>query len=146
MNSLIQNIKRPDVSSLSDDQLFEIIKTYCKDSFDKKTERIKMIEKIFSIWSNCDLLDKSNQSIDCLICYEPLTQGDNMTVKCGHQFHSTCISKFVLVNISEKAIQGYLGKDGASVSLDFSCPQCNTPISTHSFAKSDIILEQEEQN
>ena len=136
-------IRRPDISSYSNEHLFQIICNYDKGwtITNVNPTRIQMVEKIFSLWAEHELLDIDFKPISCLICDDALVQGNHMTFECGHQFHCSCIIKFILVKTSEKSIRDYSNDKINTLKLDFNCPQCNTNISTHLIDKSCFVLD-----
>jgi hypothetical protein len=138
MNTIKQNT-RPNLHKLSEKELIEIIKT--NDNSWKKLEepdkitRTELVDKIFQLWSDCELIDNLGKSIECLICCDPLTNGNNLTFECGHKFHSLCVCKHLLV-FSTDSYQNYLDdKEKQSVKIDYCCPQCKKSIDFVEFNK-----------
>ena len=139
MNIIKQNT-RPNLHKLSEKELIEIIKN--NDNDFKKTEdyekitRTKLVDKIFELWSESELYDYVNNPIECLICCDSLTNGNNLTFECGHKFHSLCVVKHLLV-FSTDSYQNYLSnKEVSSVKIEYCCPQCKKSIDFVQFDKS----------
>jgi hypothetical protein len=98
-----------------------------------------MIKKIFELWSEQEILDQTNLPIMCTICYENITNGDNMTYPCGHQTHSTCAMRGILVRSADMFASGLNNKEKQQIDLDCLCVQCNIQIVSHVVDKQNII-------
>jgi len=130
---------RPNVHKLTKQELLEII-IYWDDSwYQNYHTRSDMVDKVFQLWSECELIDIDNHPIECFICWDKLTNGNNMTFGCGHKFHSTCIVKNVLIHSTDSYIN-YIGDDEKkSVKIDYNCPQCKKLIEFIEFNKNIIV-------
>jgi len=102
-----------------------------------------MIKRIFEIWAEQEILDKSNNPIICSICEDTLTNGDNMTYPCGHQLHSTCMSRYIIINCVEKFSSEINNKEKQQIEFDYKCPNCNVAFGSYTFQKQDIIKSDE---
>ena len=47
---------------------------------------------------NVNSINTNNNENECLICWDALTNGNNMTFECGHKFHSKCIFRWMTDN------------------------------------------------
>ncbi len=143
----LENNRRPDPSNLTDEDLYNVINHYDKDwlTNNPNHERYQVIEHIFYLWSNHNLLDKYHEPIDCLICYDKLSQGNNLSFECGHQFHSDCIIKFIIIKTSEKSIRDFADDKISDIKLNFNCPQCCNLICSHEINKSKFVNQYENE-
>ena len=134
----IKGLSRPNLSEFTDEELYKIISDNSKSIESIKSLKIfeqysreEMVRIIFSMWSAYELVDID----ECKICWDNLTNGNNMTFECGHKFHSTCIIKSLLFH-STSVYSDYLDdKEKDSVSIDFNCPQCKKHIDSVKFTK-----------
>ena len=138
MNIIKQNT-RPNLHKLSEKELINVIKNNY-NSWEKienleNMPRTKLVDKIFELWSDDELNDHSNKPIECLICSDPLTNGNNLTFECGHKFHSGCVIKHILV-FSIDSYQNYLNdNEKNSIKIEYCCPQCKKSIDYVEFNK-----------
>ena len=99
----IEQFTRPNLHKLTEKELTNIIIAYNYTALDeyntqkKIPSRTELVDKIFELWSNHELKDHFDKPIECLICCDPLTNGNNLTFECGHKFHSGCVIKHLLV-------------------------------------------------
>lgn len=138
MNPIKQNT-RPNLHKLSEKDMINIIlNSNCvwdKLSSPEKITRTELVNKIFELWSNYELIDYLDKPIECLICCESLTNGNNLTFECGHKFHSGCIVKHLLV-FSTDSYQNYLDDpEKKSIKIEYCCPQCKKSIDSLEFNK-----------
>ena len=131
--------ERPNLSEVIDSALIQILLTHDYEWINPERTRVEMIKKIFEIWAEQEILDHTNNPITCTICYDTLTNGDNLTYPCGHQTHSTCAMKGILVRCAEKFASGLNNKEKQQIDLDCLCVQCNIQIVSYSVDKQDII-------
>lgn len=131
----IKNITRPNLYLLSEKHLLEIINKYDDLWYNKSQSRNDMIEKIFNLWSKYNIIDDNGFEIECLICWEKLTNGDNMTFTCGHKFHSKCIIKSILISSIDCSINFIKDNEKKEINVDYNCPQCKNNIETVNFNK-----------
>ena len=131
--------ERPDLSGVSDSELMQILIAHDSEWININRLHDDMIKRIFKIWAEQEILDHTNNPITCTICYDTLTNGDNMTYPCGHQFHSTCAMRGILIRCAEKFTSGLNNKDSPQIELDCLCAQCNVKIDSYSVNKQDII-------
>ena len=134
--------ERPDLSIASDGDLEQILLEHDSEWFTPEKTRAENIKRIFEIWAEQEILDQTNNPITCTICYENITNGDNMTLPCGHQTHSTCMLKGVLIRCADIFASGLKDKDIPQIELNYTCTQCNVKIDSYSidkqvFTKSD---------
>ena len=130
---------RPNLSQYSDLELLDIINEY-EPEFESNTEyfREHLIAKIFSLWSSYVLEDNNSQPIECLICWDNLTNGNNMSFECGHKFHSSCIVKNLLIFSTDTYITKMGDKEIENFNIEFLCPQCKKSIDSIEFTKDNI--------
>ena len=129
---------RPNVHKLSEKQLLDIIMQWDGYWYNGKHTRADMVDKVFQLWSDREISnDITQEPITCLICWDNLTNGNNMSFPCGHKFHSTCIVKSVLVHSTNTYINYLDDNEKQSVSIDFNCPQCKQLIDCVGFSKSN---------
>ena len=134
--SCIKYNTRPNVHKLTEQELITIIMEYDSDWILLNKTRNQQVNKIFELWSEQPLTDYANNPIECLICLDTLTSGNNMTFECGHKFHSNCICKSILVRSGDKYAQELEDKEKDKIQLDFNCPQCNISIDKYIINKS----------
>jgi hypothetical protein len=137
----IEQSTRPNLHKLTEDKLESIIISYnytALDEFDKykkKPSRAELVDKIFELWSSHELKDHLDNPIECLICYDPLTNGNNLTFECGHKFHSGCVIKHLLVH-STDSYKNYLDDtEKTNIKIEYCCPQCKKIIDFVQFNK-----------
>ena len=143
MDIIRQNI-RPELDKLSDQELVNIIvqndndwyklKNSTNPTNSTKIKRIELVDKIFELWAGYELVDSSEKSkpIECLICCDILTNGNNLTFECGHKFHSICVIKHVMHH-SIDIYQNYINDTELTLTqtnIDYSCPQCKKIINS----------------
>jgi len=95
---MIDDIRLPDTLSYSNEELNNIIKKEIAEW--ENAERKVCLEKIKELWNNKELKDKKNNLIECLICCEGLTNNNNLTLECGHKFHSLCLIQSIIIKDS----------------------------------------------
>lgn len=135
--SIITQNTRPNLQKLTNNELIDIINN--SEDIDienlKKMPRITLIDNIYRLWSNNEINDHFNKPIECLICYDLLKNGDNMTFVCGHKFHSSCVIKHLLI-FSTDSYHNYLNDDNIqSIKIEYCCPQCRYSIEHLEFNK-----------
>lgn len=141
--NLITNTTRPNLHKLSVDELVQIIKNAepnwsyenFYNSINNSNLRSKLVDKIFELWSEHELSDHQTNPIECLICTDRLTNGNNLTFTCGHKFHSTCVVKHLLVFSTDSYINYTNDNEINSIKIEYSCPQCKLPIDFVEFEK-----------
>ena len=124
----IKQLTRPNLHKITETTLLEIINYYDKNWFkdnNNNATRDDMVAKVFDLWSNYELVDTNSKPIECLICWDVLTNGNNMTFECGHKFHSSCVVKSLLIHSTDT----YINKMADKVikdkfKVEYSCPQC----------------------
>ena len=128
---------RPNVYKLSEQELLEIIiKLEPRwDNIEQIHTRTDMVDKIFQLWADHELTNHDNIPITCLICWDKLTNGNNLTFECGHKFHSTCIVKNVLIFSTDTYINYINDNEKKTSKIDFTCPQCKKSIDFVEFNK-----------
>lgn len=129
---------RPDLSVATDGELEQILLEHDADWFTPEKTRNENINRIFELWAEQEIQDQLNNPINCTICYENLSNGNNMTFPCGHQFHSLCVIRAVSIRCSEKCITKLNDKDAPNIELDYFCAQCNVKMDSYSIDKSTI--------
>jgi hypothetical protein len=134
----IEKSIRPDLTIYSDGELAQIVLEYDSEWYTPERTRIEMIHKIFDLWANFELTDNQSNTIGCIICGDNLTNGDNITLYCGHKFHSSCVIQSLLVRCANLLINGLNNKDIATIVLNSQCPECNSITNSYQFNKSDI--------
>jgi len=142
-NKYFTNITRPNLHNLTEKQLLEIISqreqfwihSFGQNHNQSQPSRNNMVDKIFSLWSQENLSDTNGDSIGCLICWDPLTNGNNLTLECGHKFHSMCLIKSVMISSVDKYIEFSNDSDKSKVDIQYNCPQCKNLIETCSYEK-----------
>ena len=138
MNIIKQNT-RPNLHKISEKELIDIIKDN-DNNWDKlknleKITRTELVDKIFELWSDNVLNDYLKKPIECLICCDSLTNGNNLTFECGHKFHSLCVIKHMLI-FSTDSYQNYLNdKEVTTKKIEYCCPQCKRSIDFVQFDK-----------
>jgi hypothetical protein len=136
----IKYITRPNLYKLNEDQLLDIIYKYEPEWNIKKEYsrgRDDMVVKVFDLWSNYELEGIDSKPIECLICWDALTNGNNITFECGHKFHSKCIVKSLLIFSTDTYINYLDDKEKNSVDIEYCCPQCKKSIELIKFSKNN---------
>lgn len=136
----IKNINRPNLHLLTEDNLLEIINEWDKLWYNKSKSRNDMVEKIFNLWSEYNIIDSKGLEIDCLICWDKITNGDNMTFTCGHKFHSKCIIKSILIRSIDCSINFIKDDEKNEMDIDYNCPQCKNKIESVNFNKNSYNI------
>jgi len=131
---------RPNLHKLTEIELLKIIKEYepnwdNNDKLQLKYTRDDMVAKVFKLWSDYGLKDNNSNSIECLICWDELTNGNNMTFECGHKFHSYCIVKSLLIYSTDTYINKFNDKEINNFKIEYCCPQCKKIIDSIKFIK-----------
>jgi hypothetical protein len=130
----INCITRPNLHKLNVDELLQIIKDIETDCTNTNT-RSELVDKIFKLWSEHELSDHLTNPIECLICTERLTNGNNLTFACGYKFHSGCVVKHLLIYSTDSYINYTNDDEMKSLKLEYFCPQCKLPIDFIEFSK-----------
>ncbi len=121
----IKQSYRPNLHKLTEINLLEIIEHYDKSWYNNKQNRDDMVAKVFDLWAKYELVDINSNPIACLICWDNLTNGNNMTFECGHKFHSYCIVKSLLVHSTDTYINKINDNEiQEKFKIEYSCPQC----------------------
>ncbi len=134
---------RPNLHKLSESELLDIIKEYepnwiCNnDNKHNENLRDKMAAKVINLWSEHILQDNNLNPIECLICWDNLTNGNNMTFECGHKFHSYCIVKSLLIFSTDTYIEKTNDKEIETFKIEYCCPQCKRTIDSINFDKNN---------
>ncbi len=133
----LQTNTRPSVDKLTTEELAKIIVHFEPDFDTTNLSRIDFVKKIFDLWNNQELFDSNSNNIECLICYDNLTQGNNLTLCCGHKFHSTCLIKTAVYKTAYTfdVCIGDTENNTNKIIIDCQCPQCNTSIDQFTFFK-----------
>jgi len=134
----IKQSTRPNLHKISELTLLEIINHYDKNwySDNNRQTRDDMVAKVFDLWANYELCDCNSKPIECLICWDLLTNGNNMTFECGHKFHSSCIVKSLMVHSTHTYINKMADKDiEGKFNVEYSCPQCKKLLDCIEFDK-----------
>lgn len=135
----IKQSTRPNLHKISESVLLEIINYYDKTwyiSNDNSQTRDDMVAKVFDLWANYELVDTNSKPIECLICWDVLTNGNNMTFECGHKFHSSCMVKSLMIHSTDTYINKMGNKDiEGKFKVEYSCPQCKKLIDCVEFDK-----------
>lgn len=137
--SIIKQLTRPNLHKYNESKLLEIINEYDKTWFNTNKTRDDMVSKVFELWSNYELVDSNSNPtnpIECLICWDNLTNGNNLTFECGHKFHSSCVIKSLLVHSTDTYINKMNDDEiKGKFSVEYSCPQCKKFIDKVEFDK-----------
>lgn len=133
----IQNNTRPNLHKLSETELLEIINHWDNLWYFTQT-RSEMVDKIFQLWADYQLMDNHLNQINCLICWDYLTNGNNITFECGHKFHSSCIIKSTLISSIDKYIEFSKDSEKHDITINYCCPQCNKIIESSSWNKNNV--------
>ena len=137
---------RPDLSEVKTSDLEQILLTHDYEWINPERTRVEMIHRIFELWSEKEILDQTNKPIICAICTDTLTNGDNMTYTCGHQMHSGCMSRYIIINCVEKFSSGMKNNDVKELEFDYKCPNCRVIFGSYVFKKEELdTLEFDEQ-
>lgn len=134
----IKQLTRPNLHKITETTLLEIINHYNETWFkdNNNATRDDMVAKVFDLWSNYELVDTNSKPIECLICWDVLTNGNNMTFECGHKFHSSCVVKSILIHSTDTYINKMADKDiGGKFKVEYSCPQCKKLLDCIEFDK-----------
>ena len=151
MNSeCIKYSTRPNLHKITELELLNIIKKYdpnwnnnVKDNeLHHKYTRDDMVSKIFKLWSDNILQDNNLNPIECLICWDELTNGNNITFECGHKFHSYCIVKNLLIFSTDTYINKINDNEIEKFKIEYCCPQCKKSIDSIEFTKDNILLNE----
>lgn len=138
MENYFTNIIRPNLHNLTEKELLKIIEERELDWYNCKYTRNDMVDKIFSLWSQEEIKNKNdNKPIECLICWDNLTNGNNLSFECGHKFHSNCIIKSIMISSIDKYIEFTNDIDKSTTNINFCCPQCNKIINICSYNKNN---------
>ena len=120
---------KPDLSkyTLDDLKLFlqKINKTNDSDR-DENTNRNYLEDKIIQMWNSNPILDdNTNEIVECMFCFNPITNSDFITIKCNHQSHSSCFFKYLYVNFNEINSKNN-NSDNNEIKINnlFRCPVC----------------------
>ena len=82
---IFKNRIKPDLTKLSDSELHNIITTKLNQKCEY-TSREELTKQIMFLWNQ-----ESIDNIECSICLDFITNGNNLMTECGHQYHSTCL-------------------------------------------------------
>lgn len=80
-----------------------------------------LIDKLNNLWSNFPLLDNNNEPIDCIICFNHLTNLDNLIFKCSHLTHSSCFFNYLFSNLKNISSNTTINNN---IENYFRCPKC----------------------
>ncbi len=131
--SYISQSTRPNLHNISTSDLEKIINDLNYNNIDALTPlssltRDEMVSVIFKLWAEHEILDHNSKQIECLICCEFLTNGDNLTFECGHKFHSKCIIAHVVHSTIERHTDLQIDNEKNKDDLKYKCPQCKKEI------------------
>ncbi len=139
----VKYFSRPNLYKLSESELLNIINEYEPDWINNYTNksnifmRDEMVAKVTKLWSEYILKDNNLNPIECLICWDNLTNGNNMTFECGHKFHSCCIVKNLLIFSTDTYIEKNNDKEINNFKIEYCCPQCKRTIDSINFDKNN---------
>jgi hypothetical protein len=135
----IKQSTRPNLHKLTEVDLLKIINYYEPEWINDKYTRDDMVLKIFKLWSEYVIIDNNSNPIECLICWDLLTNGNNMTFECGHKFHSSCIVKSMLIHSTDSYINKMNDDEiQGNFMIEYCCPQCKKCIDKIHFTKLHI--------
>lgn len=105
---------KPNVNNYTKEELVNIIKNFKKSNdsnykIDEDKTKEELANLVNDIWENLNY----GSDVLCPICLELVINKDNMRTICGHYFHSSCMTKYIVKVKYNKNI---------------SCPQCRTII------------------
>jgi hypothetical protein len=141
-SSCICQTTRPNLHKVSEENLKKIISEwdstwlethYLKD----KITRDELVSKIIDLWANHELVGFDSKPIECLVCCDFLTNGNNLTFECGHKFHSNCIIPHIM-HFTYENYQNFLldnGDERNNKELKYICPQCKKEIYSINISK-----------
>ncbi len=141
----LQTNTRPVVDKFTNEDLVKIITHFEPELNTNYLTRIDLVKKIFELWNEQELFDINSNTIECLICYDNLTQGNNLTLSCGHKFHSTCLIRTAVYKTAytfDVCIKDTENNSNKIV-IDCQCPQCNTSIDQYTFFKPSLEKDNE---
>ena len=129
---------RPNLHKLTETDLLEIINHYDETWYNNNFTRDDMVIKVFDLWANYELCDYNFKPIECLVCWDTLTNGNNMTFECGHKFHSSCVVKSLLIHSTDTYINKMADKEiEGKFKVEYSCPQCKKLLDCVEFDKNN---------
>jgi hypothetical protein len=111
INQILNSKIKPDLTNLSNEQLLYLLNQN-SIKINNQEDRNELVNKIYELWNNHSYFD----SIDCPICLDIVTNSNHLITQCGHYFHTTCYTKY-LIKCSSK-------------NNDINCPQCRNNLIT----------------
>jgi len=111
INQILNSKIKPDLTNLSNEQLLYLLNQN-SIKINNQEDRNELVNKIYDLWNNHSYFD----SIDCPICLDTVTNSNHLITQCGHYFHTTCYTKY-LIKCSSK-------------NNDINCPQCRNNLIT----------------
>ena len=94
LNDILNSKIKPDLTDLTDEQIIEILKTN-NIPIDDVKDKNQLVNLIIKLWSEY----KYHDFLDCPICLDVVTNLDHTVTKCGHYFHSSCYTRYVVKSI-----------------------------------------------
>jgi len=125
MNTIyINKSTRPNLYKLTEIELFDIINYHDPEwIINNKYTLYDMVIKIFKLWSEYVLIYDNLNPIECLVCWDYLINGNNMTFECGYKFHSSCIVKSLLINSTKTYIDKMNDEEiKNNFTVEYCCP------------------------
>ncbi len=106
ITQILNSKKKPDLSNYKEKDLIDLLAQ--KDiNVDKSLSSNQLIDMINNLWNTHTYNDS-----DCPICLEQVTNLNHLVTSCGHYFHTTCYTKYLVGVVKNN--------------LEPKCPQCRS--------------------
>ncbi len=108
ISQILNSKTKPDLSNLEKKELIDLlIQKY--SNIDESLSSNQLIDMINNLWEKHAYNDS-----DCPICLEQVTNLNHLMTLCGHYFHTTCYTKY-LIGVTKN-------------NLEPKCPQCRSSL------------------
>jgi len=126
INNIFKNKIKPNLINYSSDELKFIINNYfiinkklLENTINlENMTRIELELEIIKLWKNYPISNNDFEIINCTICLNPITNSDNLLLRCNHLLHSSCYFNYLFTNFIE------INNKTNKLTNFFRCPEC----------------------
>jgi len=132
LNDILKNKIKPNLTNYSIDELKIMIFNYFQNSNPndnleniENKNKFELDEIIIKLWNNYPISNNNSDIINCVVCFNPITNSDNLLMRCNHQIHSSCFFNYLFTNLTNNNF------NSNTLSNLFRCPECRNYLTEH---------------
>lgn len=123
MEKILGSKIKPNLSNFSKEELINLLSgnSVCLDDKFEDLNKEELEKIIHKQWEEHLIYNDLSEPIECLFCYNYITNSDFMILKCSHYSHSTCFFNYLCTNLQHD------NKIDLEIKLNlFRCPNCRS--------------------